>query len=506
MNVDFISTRSRISADDIALIDPLKERKWTYSEVNNRAINLAKFLLEQGVEKGDRVDLFSPNDIAYFDLLFACTKIGAYLVPINWRLKPIEISKILEDCRPSIIFYANNHYDRLDGLFPIEKMIDIDSPIYDEICETNTDTKLPKIKVDKSSPIIIMYTSGSTGRPKGVLITHNGIIQNALNAISSWNFSNTDSTLASAPLFHIAGFAGMAIPFLVNGGSVIIERYFSPTISMDYIRDYKITYLFMVPTMYYTIITHEDFDEEIFQHVKLVSSDGAPPSEFVRKRFEQMGKTVINSYGLTEVGPNNFRILPEEVIGREQSIGKPIMFVEAIIVDSDYNEVEYGEIGELLLSSHHICAGYWENSAETEKAFYGNYFCTGDLARKDKDGFFYIANRKKELIITGGENVLPSEVESVLNKHEFVKDSVVVGFNNPEFGESVGAMVILDVDYDDTIEDTLKKYCVEHLAGYKTPKHYIFVDDFPKNAIGKIDKLSIVSEIEDDIKRKASIN
>ncbi|MGL6299591.1 AMP-binding protein [Streptococcus iniae] len=183
--------------------DPLKGKEWTYEDLNQRAVNLAHYLLAYGISKGDRVALFCPNDIAYFDLLFACTKIGAVLVPINWRLKPIEIKKILEDCHPKIVFFASNHKDRLEKLVPDSQMVDVDDMEYDLICETKIEKELPFVKVDKYSPAFIMYTSGSTGMPKGVMISHNGMIQNAMNGIVNWNFKMSDRTLVSAPMFHI---------------------------------------------------------------------------------------------------------------------------------------------------------------------------------------------------------------------------------------------------------------------------------------------------------------
>ncbi|WNZ88896.1 long-chain-fatty-acid--CoA ligase FadD [Streptococcus iniae] len=500
MDVDFLKTRARFSSQQVAIRDPLKGKEWTYEDLNQRAVNLAHYLLAYGISKGDRVALFCPNDIAYFDLLFACTKIGAVLVPINWRLKPIEIKKILEDCHPKIVFFASNHKDRLEKLVPDSQMVDVDDMEYDLICETKIEKELPFVKVDKYSPAFIMYTSGSTGMPKGVMISHNGMIQNAMNGIVNWNFKMSDRTLVSAPMFHIVTLCGFAIPFILNGSQLIIERYFNPREAIELISDYKITHLFMVPTMYYTLLTHESFYPQALESVKVFISGGAPASDFVQKAFKKMGHTIINSYGLTEVGPNNFRILPEEVADHPKSIGKPIMFVRARIVDKEFQDVKRGDIGELILSGEHVCLGYWENSAETQKAFHGNYFCTGDLARQDQEGFYYIVNRKKELIITGGENVLPSEVEAVLNRHPLIKDSIVVGFDNAEFGESVGAAIQLEADFADYSKE-LNRYCLEHLAGYKAPKAYLVLEDFPRNAIGKIDKGQIQKWLTDYVKR-----
>lgn len=490
MEIDFLKTRARLSSDQIAVIDPLKERQWTYGQLHQRAINLAHYLLKRNISKGDRVALFAPNDVAYYDLLFACTKIGAIMVPLNWRLKPIEIEKIVKDCSPKFVLYAEHHKDRIESIFAEKDRIDIDSQYYDAIFSKPISEDLPELHIDKYSPAFIMYTSGSTGMPKGVMISHNGMIQNALNGIASWNFVANDSTLVSAPMFHIAAFGGFAIPFIVNGLTVVLQRYFNPLEAIQLIENYKITHLFMVPTMYYTLLTHDSFDSKALSSVKVMISGGAPASNFVQKSFEKFGYNIINSYGLTEVGPNNFRILASEVADHPKSIGKPLMFVGARIVDENFQDVKPGEIGELLLSGQHVFRGYWENSAETEKASYGKFFCTGDLAKQDEDGFYYIVNRKKELIITGGENVLPSEVETVLNNYPIVRDSVVLGYDNPEFGESVGAAIILNADCPD-YEKEITRYCLEHLAGYKVPKAYLLLDEFPRNAIGKIDKLAI---------------
>ncbi|EDP69304.1 putative acyl-CoA synthetase [Carnobacterium sp. AT7] len=490
MNLDWIKVRSLLTPDRIALVDPIKNSEWTYKEVNVRAENLAHYLKKNGVTKGDRVALYAPNDISYFDVLLASIKIGAIFIPLNWRLKPIEIKKVVEDAQPKVILHASQISKRLSLVDAALLSLDVDSKEYNEICEHPNHVPFLSESIELESPVMLIYTTGTTGDPKGAIITHNGMVNNSMNTIISWNITHEDITIASAPMFHIAGISGMIIPLMLIGGKVIIDRYFDGTNTNEMIKQYKPTMLFMVPTMYYGLISATNFHKDNLASVHTFVAGGSPPLKEVVNYFVSEKLPLINSYGLTEVGPNNFKLMSETALQHPFSIGYPSFFVEAKIVNDQDEEVEQGQIGELLLAGQHTFAGYWQKQEETAKAFLGDFVRTGDLAKKDENGLFYIVDRKKEMIITGGENVLPSEVERVLNAHPAVKDSVVVGYEHPRYGQSVGAAIIFKDK--ERSEAELDQYMTDNLAGYKTPKHYLFVDVFPTNSVGKTDKKEII--------------
>lgn len=489
MNLDWIKVRSLLTPNRTALVDPLKNNEWTYKEVNVRAENLAHYLKKKGVTKGDRVALYAPNDISYFDVLLASIKLGAIFIPLNWRLKPIEIKKVVEDAKPKVILYSNQISERLSLIESDLLCLDVDSKKYNDICEDPNHVEFYSESIELDSPAMLIYTTGTTGHPKGAIITHNGLVNNSMNTVISWNITHQDTTIASAPMFHIAGISGIIIPMLLIGGKVVIDRFFDGAHTNELIKQYKPTMLFMVPTMYYGLITAKNYSKDNLTSVHTFVAGGSPPLKEVVNYFVKENIPLINSYGLTEVGPNNFKLTGESALQHPYSIGYPSFFVEAKIVDENDQEVELGQVGELLLAGQHTFVGYWNNEEETIKAFQGVFVRTGDLAKKDENGLYYIVDRKKEMIITGGENVLPSEVEKVLNHLPGVKEAVVVGYEHPVYGQSVGAAIVCDGDRLNVAE--LDHYTSENLAGYKTPKQYLFLDAFPNNSVGKTDKREI---------------
>lgn len=502
MDLDYLKVRAQLDGDRIAVIDPNKGKEWTYRALDSRAKRLAVYLRHKGVGPGDRVALFAPNDVAYFDLLFACTKLGAIMVPLNWRLKSAELEHVIADCQPKGFLYAGNHLERISFVGPDRLWVDIDSQAYHGICDQGDPELEEWAGGDLLDPAYLIYTSGTTGLPKGVIVTQQGMIHNSLYAIVSWGIGPDIVTLASAPMFHIAGFAGTVLPALMIGGKVIIQRYFDPTQAVDLIEKYRITHLFMVPMMYYTMLKAENFRPSAFDDTEVLISGGAPPSDWVLETFAKWGITIINSYGLSEAGPHNFRMNVQEAFKRPGSIGKPILFIDVQILDENRQPVTGEEIGELVIKGKHVCGGYWKKDDVTAESFHQGYFLTGDLAKRDKDGYYYIVDRKKELIITGGENVLPSEVERVLKDHPNVMDAIVVGCDHPQYGESVAAAVIPTEGASlEELEEVLDVFATERLAGYKTPKHYYFVKQFPETSVGKVDRMKLRKEITGRLER-----
>ncbi|EGE53278.1 class I adenylate-forming enzyme family protein [Streptococcus parauberis] len=503
MKNDWLAERARLSGSRIAIIEAEKGHRWTFQQMNQRAINLAYYLQSQGIEPGDRVALFSSNDIAHFDLLFACTKIGAIFIPLNWRLRDTEVEQIVKDSAPKIILYSRIHKTRLTLVDEHLLDLDIDSEAYNALVNPEVKHEIREKVFPAEDIAVLIYTSGTTGQPKGAMISHKAIITNALTSIPSWHLSDKDRGMTTTPMFHTAGLFCFTIPILVAGGQIIIQRFFYTDETIEIIRDFKPTKAFFVPTMCYMLADSDLFVKENFKSLEMVISGGAPLSEKVYRLFADLDLPLVNSYGLTEIGPNNFSIHPALQKSKPTSVGKPILFNTVRLVDENGQDVADGEIGELIISNEARFSGYWNKPEETAKTLKDGYVYTGDLARIDADGDYFIVGRSKEMIITGGENVYPSEVETVLNQFPQVMDSAVFGIPAEQWGESVVAAIILKEDSGDILEE-LKEFAREHLAGYKTPKRYYILAEFPKSPVGKIDKKALLAMAKEEEERHAS--
>lgn len=491
--LDWLNTRAVSHADKVAVINPAKKSEHTFKELNTRAQNLANYLHDQGIREGDRVGAFVPNDTSIFDIFFASIKLGAVFIPLNWRLKSNEVGKVVEDAGLEFIFYSTPHLERLEKVPNEYIKIDVDKQEYEDIVNPAENKAFKPVDRDKDDLAMLVYTSGSTGTPKGVQITHRSYLTNIQQEIATWSIHQDHSTLVSTPMFHILGFIDTALPLLYVGGTVVLDRYFDKDKINGLIKEYEPSILIMIPTMYYGILDGARFNATNLQKVEYLIQGGAPPLEKVAQAFQMFGTPILNGYGLTEaplLTYNNKEISQAE----PKSIGVPIMGVDMKIVNDQGEEVPRGELGEIIVKGDNVTPGYWKLPSENEKAFTEDgYFRTGDLATMSDIGAITVVNRAKELIITGGENVLPSEVESVLSKHPLVQTAVVVGYDNPKYGESVSAAVKLDKDalnYD-TWQETLDEFCLKNLAGYKTPKLYLELDELPLNSVAKPDRLEI---------------
>lgn len=489
MNYDWIKTRADYDEVKAAVIDPAKSTEWSYQDLNIRAENLANYLTDKGMKRGDVVGIFAPNDVAIFDLLFACFKTGVVFLPMNWRLKPKEIQSVIEDSGVKMIFYSLRHKESLTGTPEGLLHMDIDSNEYDEICNPKNHRPFETVDVESDDLASLMYTSGSTGVPKGVMFTYDSYVSNVINAVLTYKTNSKQTSIISTPMFHVLGLNDTALPLIMAGGTLVLHRYFDGAELNELMGQYKPDYLILIPTMYYGMLAAENFKIENFENIEYLIQGGSAPLPAVQKKFESMGLTLINGYGLTEAPlamvntPHHSRVKP-------MTIGKPIMYMDMKLFDEDGNETVDGEIGELAIKGKNVTPGYWNKPEETAAAFNGDYFLTGDLARKDEDGDVFIVDRKKEMIITGGENVLPSEVEMALSEHPIVRQAAVVGYDSPEYGESVSAAIVLAEDTEN-FEEILDKHIRERVAGYKIPRLYLKMDAIPLNSTAKPDKLEI---------------
>lgn len=488
-DTDWLKKRALLTPDRVAVVDGETREQWTYQNLHERAECIAVFLLESGVTKGDRVALVSPNQICYFDLMFACTKLGAIFVPLNWRLSKKEIQYILNDCEPKLIAY----HEKFQPLLPKEfqgSLLNINQQ-YQGLVKNTSCLKF-YIDVDETDPLAIIYTGGTTGKPKGAVLTHRSIFFNAINTVISWNLTCDDTTVTYLPMFHTGGLNALTIPLLHIGGKVVIGDTFEADRFVDIINEEQCTILLLVPTMYHVLTETKLFQKTSFPSMHTFLSGGAPCSYRIYEAFAKKGLVFKEGYGLTEAGPNNFYINPSDALKKRGSVGKPMLYNRVKIVDANGKEVDCSEVGEIVISGHHLFTQYWNNPSVTAETKKEGWLYTGDLGKFDEDGYFYIVGRKKDMIITGGENVFPLEVEHIIAEYEMVAEVAVVGISNEKWGEVVTAFIVPKKGIRIT-EKEIESHCKEHLGSYKVPKTIHFVAELPKTAVGKIDKKELIS-------------
>ncbi|RXJ00301.1 long-chain fatty acid--CoA ligase [Anaerobacillus alkaliphilus] len=482
-DTDWLKKRARITPDRVAVVDGETRERWTYDNLNERAEHQASLLLDQGIGKGDRVALLAPNTVSYFDLLFACMKLGAIFVPLNWRLSSKEIAYILQDCQPKLLAYDDkflplipNKYEGI--LLGVQQLLAGSQPI------------IPfDVSIEENDPLAIIYTGGTTGHPKGAVLTHKSVFYNAINTIISWNLTCEDTTVTYMPMFHTGGLNALSLPLLHIGGKVVIADKFEPNHLIDVINEEQCTILLLVPTMYHVLIQSERFQKAAFPSMHTFLSGGAPCSYRIYEAFAKKGLAFKEGYGLTEAGPNNFYINTRDVVNKRGSVGKPMLYNNVKIIDDDGRDVGSSEVGEILISGHHLFDHYWNSPSITAATIKNGWLYTGDLGKYDEDGYFYIVGRKKDMIITGGENVFPLEVEHVIAEHDLVTEVAVVGVADEKWGEIVTAFI---VPKGGLTEAEVLTYCRTYLGSYKVPKVIRFVSQLPKTAVGKIDKKQLV--------------
>ncbi|PTI66097.1 class I adenylate-forming enzyme family protein, partial [Staphylococcus succinus] len=321
------------------------------------------------------------------------------------------------------------------------------------------------------------------------MFTYDSFVNNPINLILTYRIDADYRTIIATPMFHVLGFNDLTLPLLMAGGTVILQRYFNGEVLNNLMEAYQPNYLILIPTMYYAMLVADNFNPHNFENLDFLIQGGSAPLPGVQKKFNAMGHSIINGYGLTEA-PLVMVNTPENGAKKPGSIGKPVMFIDIRIFDEHYEDVQVGEIGELAVRGKNVTPGYWNKPEETAKSFKDGYFLTGDLAKIDEDGDVFIVDRRKELIITGGENVLPSEVEAVLSEHPLIAQCVVLGYESPKFGESVSAAIVL-TENDSDYEQKLDAHMRERLAGYKIPRMYLKVTHMPLNSTSKPDKLEL---------------
>ncbi len=475
--------------------------KLSYRELYERCCRLANLLVDLGVGKGDRVAIAHRNCHHYLEAYFATAMMGAILCSINTRLSPREISYILDDSGSKVLLGDREIEAKLFEASEGKEVKLIFADGLDGLTEGMDDEfDVDAFSVDPDDPAQLYYTSGTTGNPKGVILTHRNVTFHSLMTIAELSIGETDVWLHAAPMFHLAdAWATFAITW-VGGRHVMLGKFDAGAVLEIFERE-GITITNMVPTMYNMLVNHPDAEKHDYSSIRLLLSGGAPmPPELARKVMEVFRCEYIQTYGLTETSPyltiskpkSYMELTKEEEIALRSRTGREMMGVMLKVVREDGTEVAWNdrEVGEVVVKGPTVTPGYWNLPDETKEAFRDGWFHTGDLAVVNEHGYINIVDRKKDMIITGGENVYSTEVEHVIYMHPGVFEVAVVGVPDEKWGEAVKAVVVAKPGFKLTEEEIIA-FCKKHLAGYKVPKSVDFVDELPKTGSGKIAKRKI---------------
>ena len=464
----------------------------SYRELNRDADRLARRFVSMGVEKGDRVVLFMGKSLAFLTAHFALQKIGGISTPLNPGFKQSEMEYLLGDADPKVILCEPEKKEMVAEICPTAQIATVDIalpyPQADLFGSVDDDTPL-EIDVAPEDPALIIYTSGTTGNPKGSVLTHENLVHDAKNIIDIWEISSSDILCHVLPLFHVHGLCFALHTSLLAGAKVRMLDAFVPQAVLDVLsakdQGDPCTLFMAVPAMYAILMDNWGDREADFDHMRLWTSGSAP---LLVKEFERIqrifGKEPVEREGMSETGMN----FSNPVRGKRKagSIGVPLPGLEARIVEPvTHQDVEPGQVGELWLKSRSITPGYWRKPKETEETFHDGWFRTGDMGRIDDDGYYYITDRIKHIIITGGENVSAKEVETVIDKIDGVDESSVVGLPDEKWGEKVVAAVKLTPGSDLTA-DAIRQHCKKKLHDWKCPKEIRFTESIPRNTMGKV--------------------
>lgn len=512
---DYLGRREIYSPDKMAIIDAGKSPtlRLTYRQWNRRVNRLANWLKgHAGIAKGDRVAILARDGIEHLDCFFACSKLGAIHTALNWRLHWRETLALIEDTQPKVLFYSDDFrsnvaeiaralhdlgnagicYVHLEGA-GIDGSLD-----YHSLLAGAADTAVTCESLTEEDIASLIFTGGTTGLPKGAQISHRMINWNVLNTVIH-DLHHEDIYLNVFPLFHAGGLYAYTSSQVVFGNTTVLTRQFDPVQVLELIEREQVTVFAAVPTMYQMLTQAPNWADADLSSLRFCTSGGAPlPIPLVEQYQREKGVRFKQGFGMTEFGPGLFALPAEDAIRKAGSIGRPNYFVDVQVVDQDNKPVGPNEIGELVLKGPSVCSGYWNNPEASAAAYDDDgWFHTGDLVYHDEEWYFYVVDRKKDMFISGGENIYPAEIEAVLYKHPAVHMCAVVGVPDERWGEAGKACVILKPGSQAT-EAELIAFLQEHLARYKVPKSVAFLDEFPISGAGKILKRELREQFLDE--------
>ncbi|MBI4633630.1 MAG: long-chain fatty acid--CoA ligase [Deltaproteobacteria bacterium] len=496
MNIgEWVSKRAQQRPERIFLKEE-DGREFNNAEFDGHVNRMANALGALNIVKGERVAVLMLNSSEFLEIFFACAKTGAIMVPINFHLTAPELIYILKDCSPRALIYSADFAENIrtikDAGLPIPHYLrhggeglPEDPSLADFVSPFLSTEPVPAGEITLNDPLFIMYTSGTSGDPKGAMLSHGNILFGAVHSLVGYGINKTYKSLVVAPLFHIGALAASATPVIYAGGSLVLKTFYNASEVIKLIVREKINYLFAVPVMFQLMTKSEEWDKADFSHVHFFISGGAPiPVSVIRKYQEEKGVGFVQGLGLTETGRLTSLDL-EDSIRKAESVGKEVFHIQLRIVDQNDRDVVPGEPGEIVVRGPNVFVGYWNKPKETASAMRGGWFHTGDMGRRDEEGFVHVIGRKQELIISSGQNIYSAEVERAIQTLPPVAEAAVVAMPDPARGEVVAAFVMLHEGQRMT-EEELINALKERIAPYKIPKKVFFVNSFPRNSAGKI--------------------
>ena len=492
IRTDWLERHALYTPDKAAIIWQPTGRAYTYGDLHERGGKLAGALTEKyGIESGDRVAVLAENSVEHVLLFLAAQRAGFVLVPLNYRLAPPELAYIIGDADPQLLVVGDDYDATADALpfdGPREALTSLHA-LSEDGSAPNRASRSPGL----DDPLMILYTSGTTGRPKGAIISHRMITWNSINTEMRLDLTSHDRSFNAAPFYHTGGWNVLLTPFLHHGATTFLLPNFDPETILRLCDNEQLSILWGVPTMLKMMSDHAAFDEVSLDSVRYAIVGGEAMPEPLIRIWQEKGVPIRQGFGMTEVGVNCFSLPEKDALRKIGSIGFPNFYIDTRVVDASGDDVPTGTTGELLMRGPVVTPGYWRAPEATAEAIDENgWFATGDLVRVDDEGYFYVVGRKKEMYISGGENVYPAEVEAALYAHDAIREVAVVGVPDETWGETGAAFIVLE-DESSLSEADVIEYAQTCLARYKVPGHVRFLDALPTGHSGKIQK----SELQD---------
>ncbi len=494
---DIPAKRAQIDPDRIALEDIIRGERLTYAELDVRVGRAAALLQDLGVTADECVALLCRNRLEFFELLFACARLGAILVPLNWRMPAIEIVPLLADCGAGILMHGSEDRSVAQAIASLDSVgqqlqyLDLDAEGesgYRAGCDSFSPLTGRTVR-SSDSTWYLLYTSGTTGQPRAVIQTFGMAMANYINISQAMDLRGDDTTLNYLPLFHTGGINLVTLPTLMMGGRVLLAHGFDVEITVKLLESGRLDTFFGVPAVYQAISLHPRFAELDLSGVRSWGCGGAPMTDGLLRQFNARGATVLNGMGMTETGPTVFLMDRKNALRKIGSVGKPQWLAAVRLVDADGKDVAQGEAGELWFSGPAVTPGYYNHPTATAAALPdGTWLRSEDIGRQDDEGYYYIVGRLKDMYISGGENVYPAEVENQLARHPDVLEAAIIAVVDERWGEAGCAYILARPGHILPADAALVSFCRENMAAYKVPKYFVAVEDFPRTAAGKVQK------------------
>ena len=501
---DFLSIANAICPERDCIV--FEGKRWTYAQINERVNQLVNVLTKLGVEKGDRIGMLHVNCNQYIETYYASAKLGAIFVPLNFRAKADELAYMIGNAEVKVLFVGSRYLDIVNTILPqlptVKEYISIEggsrANYEDLIRSASSDEML--CDIGDGDITILMYTSGTTGRPKGVPLRHNAFVVYVLENVDPASPDIKERNLLTVPLYHVAGIQAM-LAAIYGGRTLVLMRQFEVKEWMATIQKEQATRAMIVPTMLKRVIDDPDFSKYNLSSLKVITYGAAPmPFEVISKAIQVMPwARFINAFGQTETASTITTLGPEDHIieGTEEerqkklkrltsSIGRPLPDVEVKIVDEEENSLPFLQVGEILARGPRVMTGYWKDEQKTGQVMTSDgWLRTGDMGWMDEEGYIYLSGRADDMIIRGGENISPEEVEEVLHSHPKIEEAAVIGVPDPEWGQEPRAVVVLKKGEKVASEEIIE-HCRSKLAGFKRPRSVVFIEALPRGAMGKV--------------------